>query len=173
MFTYQDFEEALKAYEQEIELGGGEEFTQMRKEADFFKDITSKEDVKKQIEEFINIISEMNRESYACRYVVQTLLLDFCKYLEKDFLFKIKDHSTFLELREKTGKFIADIRACYERFTKNIALHTTEHLLEDYALLLRYAEEFSVEGKEEKEESSQPLTDEQGASFFWDNTKLW
>lgn len=174
MLTYKEFEEALRAYKQETELEGGEEFTKLRRGAKFFRDIVSRDDVKKQIEEFVNIISEMDRESYMCRYVVQTLLMDFCKYLEKDFLFKIKDHSTFLELREKTGKFVSEIYSCHERFAKKIALHTTEHLLEDYALLLKYIEVFSGEEKEEKEETqSQPLTQENQSYSFWNSDKLW
>lgn len=187
MFTFEEFKVALEAYEKETTSSTSEAFTRLRKEKNFFSDVKSKEELEKQIREFISIISSMNRDSYASRYVAQIFLLDFCRYLDKDFLFYITDHKTFLELRAAIKDFTGEVYETYKRFTQNIALHSLEHLLEDYALLLKFSARGFSSGKEEREEKvikeeseskaeSRPESkaeEQQSFTTFWDEGKLW
>lgn len=163
MFTYEEFELALEAYEKETSSTKSDAFTRLKKEKDFFSDIRNREKMEEQVKEFINIISSMNRDGFASRYVAQAYLLEFCRYLDKDFLFYITDHSTFRELRGAIREFTGSVYETNKRFTQNIALNSVEHLLEDYALLLKFSERgFGNEGKG-------------GQGFFslWDEGKLW
>ncbi|WP_456475650.1 hypothetical protein [Candidatus Pyrohabitans sp.] len=179
MFGEEEFRQALRAYEAETSKQGGDEFTSMRRGNKFFADITSREAVEEQIRLFIGIISGMDRDSYAARYVVQTFLLDFCRYLDKDFLFNLTDHATFSEMKEALRDFTGEIYEANKHFTQNISLHSLEHLLEDYGTLLKFADRGikkrrrTVKRKkkkkpEVKEEESGPFT-----GLWGEEGKLW
>ncbi|RLG58557.1 MAG: hypothetical protein DRN95_04120, partial [Candidatus Hydrothermarchaeota archaeon] len=87
MFSEDEFYEALQAYKKETSSRDSNDFTYLRKNNAFFNDIKSKEDIEEQIKIFVELISKMDRDNYANRYVIQVFILEFCKYLDKDFLF--------------------------------------------------------------------------------------
>jgi hypothetical protein len=163
MFGQEEFATALKAYEKEISVKGSDAFTSLRKNNNFFTDIRDKEAVKKQIKLFIEIISTMDHDVYANRYVVQTFLLEFCRYLDKDFLFSITDGKSFFQLKNKLKKFTGEIYDSHKRFTQSVGLNSLEHLLEDYGSLLKFAD--LDETEEEKAASS--------FGDFWSSGRLW
>ncbi|GBE54773.1 MAG TPA: hypothetical protein ENH28_08345 [Euryarchaeota archaeon] len=184
MFTFEEFKAALGAYEKETTSSSSDAFTTLRQTRNFFSDVKSREELENQMREFISIMSLMDRDSYASRYVVQIFLLDFCRYLDKDFLFYITDHKIFLELRAAIKNFTGEVYETYNRFTQNISLHSLEHLLEDYALLLKFSGEGFIRREEsvneEEEESknkadikSESKAEEQNFSSLWDEGKLW
>ncbi len=141
MFGEEEFRQALSAYEAETSSRGGGEFTALRRGYRFFRDINSREDVREQLRSFIGIISGMDRDSYACRYVVQTFLMDFCGYLTKDFLFSITEHEEFMDMKGWIKRFTGEVYEIHKRFTQSVALHSLEHLLEDYGTLLKFSRE--------------------------------
>ncbi len=183
MFTFEEFKAVLGAYEKETTSNSSDAFTTLRQTRNFFSDVKSREELENQMREFISIMSLMDRDSYASRYVVQIFLLDFCRYLDKDFLFYITEHKTFLELRAAIKSFTGEVYETYNRFTQNISLHSLEHLLEDYALLLKFSGEGFIRREEsvnEEEESknkadnkSESKAEEQNFSSLWDEGKLW
>ncbi len=160
MFSEKEFHEALQAYKRETSSRENNDFTSLRKNNTFFSDIKSKEDVKEQVRAFVELISKMDRDSYVNRYVVQVFLLEFCRYLDKDFLFNITDSKLFFELKELIKKFTNEIYESNKKFTQNLSLHSLEHLLEDYGILLKYME------LKEKEE-------EERVESIWSGNKLW
>jgi len=159
MFTGKEFDEALKAYAVEKKSRSSNAFTDLRRRNDFFADIGSGELVNRQIESFIELISEMDRESFANRYVILCFILDFCKYLERDFLFNIKNRKEFVEMREKVTGFVEKMVEANKKFSQNARLHTIEHLLECYGILLEALEE--------------PAAEEEGEFGIWSGNKLW
>lgn len=159
MFGGNEFDEALKAYGSEKDGRSSNAFTNLRKKNDFFADVGSREEVNRQIESFINLISEMDRESFANRYVVACFILDFCKYLERDFLFNIKNKRDFVEMKDRVSGFIEKILAANKTFSQNAKLHTIEHLLEYYGILLEALEE--------------PTPSEEEDMGIWSGNKLW
>jgi hypothetical protein len=160
MFTGKEFDAALKAYANEKEGSSSNAFTNLRKKNDFFSDVASKEDLNTQTENFINLISEMDRENFSNRYVILSFMLDFCKYLERDFLFNIKNKRDFIEMKEKVGGFIEKILETNKNFSQNAKLHTIEHLLEYYGILL-----------DAKEDST--IAQEGEDMGIWSGNKLW
>mgnify|MGYP001583416401 CR=1 FL=1 len=163
MFGEDQMLDAIQAYEMETSPKGNDEFTNLRRKHDFYKDIRSEEAAREQIKLFIRLISNTDRDEYKNRYVVQTFLLEFCRYLDKDFLFSITDGRTFFSTKDKMKGFTGAIYEAHKRFTQSIALNSLEHLLEDYGTLLRYAE---PEAYEEKKEGGE------GAGL-WSGNKLW
>lgn len=137
MFGKAEFEKALEAYRLETSPNGRDEFTSLRRNNDFFKDIRSSEGVEEQVRLFIELISTMDRDSYANRYVVQTFLQDFCRFLDKDFLFYITDRS-FFEMRDRIKKFTGEIYEIRKTFTQRVGLNTLDHLLQDYSALIKF-----------------------------------
>jgi hypothetical protein len=158
MFTGNEFNEALKAYASEKNARSSNAFTNIRKKNDFFSDVASNGDVNLQAENFINLISEMDRENFENRYVILSFILDFCKYLERDFLFNIKSRKDFVEMKEKVGGFIEKILDANKTFSQNAKLHTIEHLLEYYGILLDALED---PGPEEEDQG------------LWSGNNLW
>ncbi len=144
MFGEAEFKLALKAYNAETKSRGSDEFTALRRNNTFFTDIKSKEAVKQQAQEFVNLISNLNRDEYSQRFVVEVFLLEFCRYLDKDFLFAITDGKTFFEMRDKLKSFTGKIYESNKKFTQNAGLYTLTHLLEDYGNLLSYLQEHDV-----------------------------
>jgi hypothetical protein len=163
MFGQEEFEAALKAYERETTLKGNDDFTSLRRDNAFFSDIKTKEAVKEQIRLFIDLISKMDHDVYVNRYVLQTFLLEFCSYLDKDFLFSITNGRTFFQIKERLKKFTGEIYDAHKKFTQSVGLNSLEHLLEDYGTLLKFAD--LVETEEEKAASS--------FGDFWSSGKLW
>ncbi len=155
MFGKAEFDKALEAYRRETSPNGSDEFTSLRRSNEFFKDIRSREDVEEQVRLFIEVISSMDRDSYTNRYVVQTFLQDFCKFLDKDFLFFITDRS-FFEIKEKIKKFTGEIYEINKEYTQRVGLHTLDHLLQDYSALIKFV----------SDEESQPES-------IWGGNKLW
>jgi len=149
MFGKKEFKEAIEAYKRETSTIENNDFTTLRKTHNFFRDVKDKEKIKEQINLFIELISDMDRDAYANRYVIQTFILEFCKYLDKDFLFNIKDGKLFFELRDKIKKFTSEIYENNKKFTQNLSLHSLEHLLEDYGILLKFSN-FEEEEEEPK-----------------------
>ncbi|RLF57563.1 MAG: hypothetical protein DRN25_06350 [Thermoplasmata archaeon] len=149
MFGKKEFKEAIEAYKRETSTIENNDFTTLRKTHNFFRDVKDKEKIKEQINLFIELISDMDRDAYANRYVIQTFILEFCKYLDKDFLFNIKDGKLFFELRDKIKKFTSEIYENNKKFTQNLSLHSLEHLLEDYGILLKFSK-FEEEEEEPK-----------------------
>lgn len=139
MFTFEDFQKAIRAYNSETRPSGTDEFSRLRKEGQFFSDIKSREDVENQVKIFAGIISEMQRDSFAPRYVVQSFLMDFCKYLEMDFLFNLTDHRTFLTMKKTMKGFTEEIQENDRKFRENIGSNSLDHLLEDYGILLKHS----------------------------------
>jgi hypothetical protein len=162
MFGQEEFSAALKAYEKETSIKGNDDFTSLRNNHTFFKEIRDKEAVKKQVNLFIELISNMDHDIYANRYVVQTFLLEFCRYLDKDFLFSIKDRESFFQMKETLKKFTGEIYENHKKFTQNVGLNSLEHLLEDYGSLLKFSD---LDEKEDTTSSS--LGD------FLSGGKLW
>jgi hypothetical protein len=181
MFGEEEFRQALRAYELETSAQGKDEFTSLRKGNRFFADIATREAVEEQIRLFIKIISGMDRDSYAARYVVQTFLLDFCRYLDKDFLFNLTDHATFAEMKEAIKEFTGEVYETNKRFTQSISLHSLEHLLEDYGTLLKFADrgikKRKRRPKRRKKEAKPEVYGEEEDSLFsslWgEEGKLW
>ncbi len=182
MFGEEEFRQALRAYELETSAQGRDEFTSLRRSNSFFADITSREGVEEQIRLFIKIISGMDRDSYAARYVVQTFLLDFCRYLDKDFLFNLTEHATFAEMKEAIREFTGEVYETNKRFTQSIALHSLEHLLEDYGTLLKFADRGirkrkRVQRRRKKEKKPEVYREEEEENPFsglWgEEGKLW
>jgi ATP-dependent exoDNAse (exonuclease V) beta subunit len=159
MFSEKEFDQALKAYQSEKDGRTSNSFTNLRKKNSFFEDVSSKEDLNRQVESFINLISDMDREALSNRYVILSFILDFCKYLERDFLFNIKNKRDFVDMKEKVGGFIDKILEANKNFSQNAKLHTIEHLLEYYGILL--------DGLEEA-----PLAAEE-SSGLWSGNTLW
>jgi ATP-dependent exoDNAse (exonuclease V) beta subunit len=159
MFSEKEFDQALKAYQSEKDGRTSNSFTNLRKKNSFFEDVSSKEDLNRQVESFINLISDMDREALSNRYVILSFILDFCKYLERDFLFNIKNKRDFVDMKEKVGGFIDKILEANKNFSQNAKLHTIEHLLEYYGILL--------DGLEEA-----PLATEE-SSGLWSGNALW
>ncbi len=159
MFGGNEFDEALKAYASEKDGRTSNAFTNLRKKNAFFADVGSRDEVNNQIESFINLISDMDREGFANRYVVACFILDFCKYLERDFLFNIKNKRDFVEMKDRVSGFIEKILAANKTFSQNAKLHTIEHLLEYYGILLDALEE--------------PTESEGEDMGLWSGNKLW
>jgi hypothetical protein len=159
MYTGKEFDEALKAYASEKEGVSNNAFTNLRKKNAYYGDVRSKDDVNTQIENFISLISEMDREKFANRYVILSFILDFCKYLEKDFLFNLKSKKDFVEMKAKIEVFIEKLLEINKDFSKSAKLHTIEHLLEYYGILLDALEE------------QQQIEDEDMG--LWSGNKLW
>ncbi|GBE17796.1 hypothetical protein BMS3Abin16_00384 [archaeon BMS3Abin16] len=149
MFGGKEFDEALSAYAKEKEGRSNNAFSNLRKSHNFFSDVGSKADVNHQIETFINLISDMGRDSFENRYVILSFILDFCKYLERDFLFNLKSKKDFVEMKEKVSGFIEKILEATKIFSQNAKLHSIEHLLEYYGILLDALEEPEPEAAEE------------------------
>ena len=159
MFSAEEFDEALKAYGSEKDGRSSNAFTNLRKKNNFFSGVGSKEEVNTQIEQFIELISEMDREGFTNRYVILSFILDFCKYLERDFLFNIRNKKDFMEMKEKVAGFIEKVLEANKTFSQNAKLHTIEHLLEYYGILL-----------DALEDSPQEESDEEG---IWSGNNLW
>jgi hypothetical protein len=155
MFGKAEYEKALEAYRLETSPNGSDEFTSLRRSNEFFQDVRSREDVEKQVKLFIELISSMDRDSYTNRYVVQTFIQDFCKFLDKDFLFFITDGS-FFEIKEKVKKFTGEIYEINKEYTQRVGLHTLDHLLQEYSALIKF-----VSGEETQPES------------LWSGNRLW
>ncbi len=162
MFSGNEFDEVLKAYSSEKDGRTSNAFTNIRKKNDFFFDVASNADVSLQAENFINLISDMDRESFENRYVILSFILDFCKYLERDFLFNIKSKKDFVEMKEKVSEFIQKILEANKTFSQNAKLHSIEHLLEYYGILL--------DALEEPEPEPEPEAEDQG---IWSGNNLW
>lgn len=162
MFTGKEFDEALNAYAKEKEGRSSNAFTNLRKSHSFFSDVGSKADVNSQIETFINLISDMGRESFENRYVILSFILDFCKYLERDFLFNLKSKKDFVEMKEKVSGFIEKVLEANKTFSQNAKLHSIEHLLEYYGILL--------DALDEPEPEPEPEPEDQG---IWSGNNLW
>jgi len=155
MFGQEEFREALIAYSRETSQKGNNDFTELKRRAKYFKDIKDLDGVKEQVNTFITLISEMDRDEYANRYVLQTFLLEFCRYLDKDFLFNLRDPRTFHELKEKLKHFTGDIYETTKKFTQSISLNSLEHLLEDYGTLLNVTDTgYGVSQEEEPAEDT-------------------
>lgn len=141
MFGEEEFQKALKAYEKETTARGSDDFTSLRKTGKFFSDVATAESVKEQVLKFVNLASKMDRDDYGHRYVLQTFILEFCRYLDKDFLFKLTDGKVFFEMKDKLKGFTGKIYESNKKFTQNVSLYSLEHLLEDYGNLLQYIED--------------------------------
>ncbi len=166
MFGDEELKEALKAYKMEASPTGKDEFTSLRKNNSFFKDVKSREDIESQIKSFVGVVSNMDRDRYSNRYVFQTFLLDFCRYLDKDFLFSITDGKTFFQLKDKLKDLTGEIYETNKKFTQNVGLNSMEHLLEDYGTLLKFSR-FDVP---EPEEGTGAKT---GFGSLFEGDKLW
>jgi hypothetical protein len=151
MFGQEEFREALIAYTRETSQKGNNDFTELRKRKKYFRDIKDLQGVEKQVDTFVSLISEMDRDEYSNRYVLQTFLLEFCKYLDKDFLFNLKDPRTFYDLKERLKRFTGDVYDTNKRFTQSISLNSLEHLLEDYGTLLKFTESDTSYTQDEEE----------------------
>lgn len=172
MFTESEFKQALNAYKEEQTRKGSNSFNSLRKSHKFFNDIGSKEDISNQIESFTSIISEMDRDAFANRYVVQSFILEFCRYIDKDFLFHIKSAREFQKLKTSMKEFTGVIYITNKKFTQSVGLNSLEHLLEDYGILLEHLE--LDDDKEESYESSETTESESdNKGGFWGGNKLW
>jgi hypothetical protein len=160
MFGGKEFDEALSAYAKEKDGRSSNTFTNLRKSHSYFSDIGSRGDLNSQIETFINLISDMSRDSFENRYVILSFILDFCKYLERDFLFNLKSKKEFMEMKEKVSGFIEKVLEANKIFSQNAKLHSIEHLLEYYGILLDALEEPEPE----------PEPEDQG---IWSGNNLW
>lgn len=165
MFGKEEFDKALEAYKRETSPGGKDEFTALRKSNAFFKDIRTQESVDEQVKLFIDIVSNMDRDNYTNRYVVQTFIQDFCKFLDKDFLFFITD-SSFFDIKEKIKEFTGEMYEITKNYTQRVGLNSLDHLLQDYSALLKFTSSDHSRRKR-KEESSW-----EGESL-WGGNKLW
>lgn len=140
MFAKEAFNETLIAYNREISKRESDDFTKLKRSHKYFSDITDYETVGEQVDSFVSLISEMDRDEYANRYVILTFIQEFCKYLDKDFLFKLKDPKTFFSMKDRLKEFTGNIYETNKRFTQNVGLFNMEHLLEDYGTLLTFGE---------------------------------
>lgn len=171
MFGEAEFRQVLGAYSRETSKRGGNEFTALRKSHRFFLDIKSKESAEQQIRSFAEIISKMDRDDYAHRYVLQSFLMEFCKYLDKDFLFSITEGRAFFKLRERLKEFTGEVYDTHKKFTQAIALNSIEHLLEDYGTLLKFVSLDEVQyGSGERSEKAESTGSENPSNMFG---KLW
>ncbi len=172
MFGEAEFKEALKAYKRETSSrSGGDAFTLLRRKQVFFSDVQDKESIDEQVRLFISIISGMDHDNYVNRYVLQTFVLDFCKYLDKDFLFKITNGKTFFSIKDELKEFTGEIYEANKKFTQSVGLHSLEHLLQDYGALLRYVDKEEIKREETREEiQSEPSG---GFGNFFEGGKLW
>jgi len=167
MFGEEEFKDALLAYEMETSPTGNDEFTHLRRKSTFFEDITNQEGFLEQTQLFVQLVSGMDRDDYKNRYVLQTFLLEFCRYLDKDFLFTITEGKTFFTLKKQMKEFTGSFYEAHKRFTQAIALHSLEHLLEDYGNLLHF-----LQGEEE--ETIESVAEEEGeGTGFWAGNKMW
>ncbi|MBU2560034.1 hypothetical protein KKA03_03975 [archaeon] len=172
MFGEAEFKEALKAYKQETSSrGGGDAFTTLRRKQVFFSDITNKEGIDEQVRLFITLISTMDHDNYANRYVLQTFVLDFCRYLDKDFLFKITDGKTFFSIKDDLKEFTGEIYEANKKFTQSVGLYSFEHLLQDYGALLKYVDKEEI--KKVEEIRPPPPESQEGFGSFFEGGKLW
>jgi len=169
MFTDKEFKQASQAYKDEQMKKGSNTFNSLRRSHRFFSDIVSNEDIIKQIESFSELISTMDRDVFANRYVVQSFLIEFCRYLDKDFLFNIKSAREFQTIKTQLKEFTGVVYSTNNKFTQNVGLNGLEHLLEDYGILLEYLEptEKAVSTLNDNNDSD----DENGA--LWMGNKLW
>jgi len=161
MFGDVEFKKATKAYAKEISPRGNDEFTSLRRNTKFFSDISSEETVKEQVQNFVNLISGMDRDNYGHRYVIQTFIVEFCRYLDKDFLFTLTDGKTFFNMKEKLKDFTGKIYESNKKFTQNVGLHSMEHILEDYGNLLQY-----IQGQGARTSSLSSSSDNVFGSFW-------
>ncbi len=141
MFGEEESKNAIKAYAKETSPRGKDEFTSMRRGTRFFSDIASGDGVKEQVQSFVDLISKMDRDDYGHRYVIQTFILEFCRYLDKDFLFTLTEGKVFFEMKDKLKDFTGKIYESNKKFTQNVGLYSMEHILEDYGTLLRYLQD--------------------------------
>ena len=146
MFGEKEFKEALSAYSRE-KTGKGDQFYSLLKRNTYFEDIKSEDDLKSQIASFMDLISNMNRDDYSNRYVVISFITELCRYLDKDFLFNIKDRGSFFFLKEKMKEFTGKIYELNKNFVQSVGSYSLEHLLEDYSVLIEYA---NLEGAEQE-----------------------
>ncbi len=166
MFGVDEFQDALLAYEMETSPTGNDEFTHLRRKNTFFEDVQTEETFREQIHLFVQLISKMGRDEYKNRYVLQSFLLEFCRYLDKDFLFTITEGKTFFTLKKQMKEFTGSVYETNKRFTQAIALHSLEHLLEDYGNLLQFLQD--------EEGPPETGTGEGGeGNGFWAGNKLW
>ncbi len=169
MFTDEEFKQALQAYKDEQVKKGSNAFNSLRRSHRFFSDVVSNEDIMKQIESFTEVISTMDRDVFANRYVVQSFLIEFCRYLDKDFLFNIKSAREFQTIKTQLKEFTGEVYSTNKKFTQNVGLNGLEHLLEDYGILLKYLEP--------AEEATSALSDDSGSDdeggALWMGNKLW
>jgi hypothetical protein len=107
----------------------------------------------------------MDRDNYTNRYVVQTFIQDFCKFLDKDFLFFITD-SSFFDIKEKIKEFTGEMYEITKNYTQRVGLNSLDHLLQDYSALLKFTSS-DYSRRKRKEESSW-----EGESL-WGGNKLW
>ncbi|MEE9474220.1 MAG: hypothetical protein V3V36_00960 [Candidatus Hydrothermarchaeaceae archaeon] len=171
MFGEVEFSKALRAYEQEISAKGSDAFISLRRSHVFFSDIKDEDAIDEQVRLFIGLISTMDHDNYTNRYVLQTFVLDFCRYLDKDFLFYITNGQTFFNIKDKLKEFTGDIYEANKRFTQNVGLHSLEHLLQDYGSLLKHVDRDKIKQEEEKEEpQAEPSA---GFGSFFEGGKLW
>jgi hypothetical protein len=164
MFEEKAFAEALRAYSREKSDEKSDAFFSLRKNNKFFLDIKTKEDVTEQIKVFMSHISKMDRGNYGNRYVIQTFILEFCKYLDKDFLFNITDKRTFFSLKPKLKTFTSKIYENNKRFTQTMGQNSLEHLLDDYGTLLQFVDLDDI-----GEEQGEPKE----VFGLWSGNKLW
>lgn len=175
MFSDEEFSEALKAYMKETSMEGSDAFSTLRRSHTFFSDVRDKSAIDEQASTFIGLISKMDHDNYMNRYVLQTFLLDFCRYLDKDFLFCITDGKTFFSIRSELKEFTGDIYEANKKFTQNVGLYSLEHLLHDYGSLLKYLDRGKTEEEEKKEkEKKEPRSEEStGMGGLFEGGKLW
>jgi hypothetical protein len=172
MFGEAEFKEAMKAYKRETSSrGGGDAFTELRRKQAFFSDIKDKEGIDEQVRLFISIVSNMDHDNYTNRYVLQTFLLDFCRFLDKDFLFNITNGKTFFGIKDELKEFTGEIYETNKKFTQSVGLHSLEHLIQDYGSLLRHVDKEEIKREEEKEEL--PAETASGFGSFFEGGKLW
>ena len=173
MFGEAEFKEAMRAHKSETSpRAGGDAFTSLRRKNVFFMDLKDKEGIDEQARLFIGIVSNMDRDNYTKRYVLQTFLLDFCRFLDKDFLFNITDGKTFFSIKDDLKEFTGEIYEANSKFTQNVGLHSLEHLIQDYGALLKYVDKEEIKREDEIQPppSSEPTG---GFGNFFEGGKLW
>ncbi len=174
MFTDKEFKQSLQAYKDEQIKKGSNAFNSLRRKHKFFSDVGSKEDISSQIESFSDIISNMDRDVFASRYVVQSFILEFCRYLDKDFLFNIKSAREFNKLKTGLKDFTGEIYSTNKKFTQNVGLNSLEHLLEDYGILLEHLDLDEVyESVSDESSSGDSGDDDDSSGGLWMGNKLW
>lgn len=170
MFGEAEFKEAVKAYKKETSSKSSDVFTALRRKHAFFSDIRERDAVDEQVRLFIDIVSNMDHDNYTNRYVLQTFLLDFCRYLDKDFLFYITNGKTFFSIKDELKEFTGEIYEANKRFTQNVGLYGLEHLLQNYGSLLKHVDREEIKREEKKEEVR---TEPSGFGSFFEGGKLW